>query len=613
MEFVRPVRKIVRAERGQSLTLPLLLALLTIVTGLVGWTAALFDGTLNSITRILIHVARSFALSADGLNGGNRLTDVATFLGVVTTLVGASLLSLALLGEAVAKLRARFLLKGHAIVIGDTVLARRAAEIFEYEGFTVIHAVPPGSARTLAEGPARLRFDCSPDLLAERLRAPFARHTLIDLGSDATTLKFGAAYFRYTEDLSSAAPRVGPRAKRTISLAICDETVGDQYAELLRLEPPHKASTTNIRSNELEILSKFIVPNRLVARTTLAENPLFEFANKAGQNHVHAIIFGFGDLGEKLFDQVLLTSLTSQHGAPRVTIVDRNSAAREANFRARRPNVLSQFSVEFINLNLGHAPLEEETADPAIRRLLQIDQEMPATAIFICLTSDEETVQAGLLLRRLANNASRMRCPIFYRWKNNVPGEVFPLSANDTQRHPFLRMDLTNETLTAALCEFGFQERLAENLHASYLRLTGSDPNASWTRISNSARQANIRAADHLPAKLWSVGIRADVWKLFASDASLRKMSEATAVGLRAIAEVMEHHQLPLARLEHERWCIERKLEGWVWGAERDDMKRAHPSLVTWEHLVESNAHLELQKVYEQIRAAICHLIAARE
>jgi hypothetical protein len=40
-----------------------------------------------------------------------------------------------------------------------------------------------------------------------------------------------------------------------------------------------------------------------------------------------------------------------------------------------------------------------------------------------------------------------------------------------------------------------------------------------------------------------------------------------------------------LAELEHERWCAERRAQGWRYGAERVDRRRRHPDLVPWEDL----------------------------
>ena len=132
------LRRLTRPQTGQNLTLPLVLATVSIAIGVIGWSAALYDGTLNSITAVIIRVAKAFALSPDNLNTrGNRLTDVATLLAVLTTVTSAAVIALALLGEAIAKFMARYFARDHAIVIGDTPLARRAAHLLETAGSRV--------------------------------------------------------------------------------------------------------------------------------------------------------------------------------------------------------------------------------------------------------------------------------------------------------------------------------------------------------------------------------------------------------------------------------------------------------------------------------------------
>jgi len=42
-----------------------------------------------------------------------------------------------------------------------------------------------------------------------------------------------------------------------------------------------------------------------------------------------------------------------------------------------------------------------------------------------------------------------------------------------------------------------------------------------------------------------------------------------------------------MARMEHDRWCTERRGQGWRQGAERNDARKLHPDLVPWEELTD--------------------------
>jgi hypothetical protein len=60
-----------------------------------------------------------------------------------------------------------------------------------------------------------------------------------------------------------------------------------------------------------------------------------------------------------------------------------------------------------------------------------------------------------------------------------------------------------------------------------------------------------------------------------------------------------------LARLEHERWMIERKLAGWTYGPTRDTGKRLHELLVPWEALSPEQVAKDIAQVQAALRVAL--------
>ena len=42
-----------------------------------------------------------------------------------------------------------------------------------------------------------------------------------------------------------------------------------------------------------------------------------------------------------------------------------------------------------------------------------------------------------------------------------------------------------------------------------------------------------------------------------------------------------------MARMEHDRWCAERRRAGWTHGTKRDNDRKLHPDLVPWDELDE--------------------------
>ncbi|BCJ62742.1 RyR domain-containing protein [Micromonospora endophytica] len=123
-------------------------------------------------------------------------------------------------------------------------------------------------------------------------------------------------------------------------------------------------------------------------------------------------------------------------------------------------------------------------------------------------------------------------------------------------------------------------ERLAEQIHERYLhaklrsgaRLGTAPAMVTWSRLPESLRRANRSYVQDIAAKLLDLGCVVAPRHGSSGD--------VTAAG-RAIDDRLDQ----LARLEHERWCRERRGEGWTYGRPRDDVRQRHPELRPWDEL----------------------------
>ena len=146
---------------------------------------------------------------------------------------------------------------------------------------------------------------------------------------------------------------------------------------------------------------------------------------------------------------------------------------------------------------------------------------------------------------------------------------------------------------------------MARALHAHYSRAAASTSESAWGDLPESIRQANCNAADHCLAKMHSLGFEVDAVppgvlpKLLVGDAEELSRDEGALADLFAA----------VVRLEHERWTLERRFDGWVAGEHRDDNRRIHPLLVPWDVLIERFPEHVL-KSRDQIKAMISCLAA---
>lgn len=60
-----------------------------------------------------------------------------------------------------------------------------------------------------------------------------------------------------------------------------------------------------------------------------------------------------------------------------------------------------------------------------------------------------------------------------------------------------------------------------------------------------------------------------------------------------------------LARNAHEVWGRQRTRDGWTWGAERNDARREHPSLVPYDALSDAEREYDRQVAMETVKALI--------
>jgi hypothetical protein len=129
-------------------------------------------------------------------------------------------------------------------------------------------------------------------------------------------------------------------------------------------------------------------------------------------------------------------------------------------------------------------------------------------------------------------------------------------------------------------------ERLAQVIHERYLidqlaagETLGTKALKHWHDLDAGYQAANRQQARDIGRKLELIGCT--VAPSFAPAEPL-SLSEAEVE--------------TLARHEHDRWCAERKANGWQLGP-RDDARKRHPDLLRWDDLPEQARHKDRQAV----------------
>lgn len=131
------------------------------------------------------------------------------------------------------------------------------------------------------------------------------------------------------------------------------------------------------------------------------------------------------------------------------------------------------------------------------------------------------------------------------------------------------------------------REEIAKELHMTYVSNfaphmpQSAESMYSWDDLDERFRESNRRAVDHIGQKLSEIGYE------------LEYREEGNIVPVEFSREEIEK----LAEMEHGRWIVDRMLDGWKYGPEKDYEKLTNPFLVRWEYLDDSIKQIDRELV----------------
>lgn len=139
-----------------------------------------------------------------------------------------------------------------------------------------------------------------------------------------------------------------------------------------------------------------------------------------------------------------------------------------------------------------------------------------------------------------------------------------------------------------ALAEVPYElqiERLAKAVHEHFVQEFGPgkpamDPSLKpWEELAETYKESNRGQARHIPVKLAAIGC-----------------AYRPKTGTASLTPTMEEIEI-MARLEHQRWLVEKWEAGYVYGPRKDDTLKLHPSLLAWEALPPGEQEKDIQAV----------------
>ncbi len=307
---------------------------------------------------------------------------------------------------------------------------------------------------------------------------------------------------------------------------------------------------------------------RLAARRLLLSYPLYQYADLRGQDRV--VIFGLSHQAQQLLLQLALNSHYRDFKAPHLIVCDKEATKRGQEFLSHNPGLKdSQIcKIDWIDFDIHTQALYR----PFLHRLEKqgksaYDQNL--TAILLCFEQDSQNITASLQLRIKTQQTRLAQAPIFVSMNQDL-GAV-SLSVDQTPHFEQVVQHFGQLEQTCSWQEIveTSSDKLAKFLQNAYDTRYGNG--TKWSELSETFRDANRGAADHLGVKLACLGY----WVPEDPSNWSEKVDLTTNLELMAI-------------LEHRRWYAERRLNGWQHGKTRDDHRKIHPCLIPYDQLPEN-------------------------
>ena len=451
--------------------------------------------------------------------------------------------------------------RSHVVVIGNSIVPVALARAFRSVGKKVVAITAKPSDNDASEMEAtgaRVIFGDARQASILR-QAAVHRASLVvvadDMGSDAIGMATSTASLTRSLRPPDADPlvllvRLAQRELRPLLSTQIAQAVRDSHVNL-----------------------RLYIRERTIARSLLSRYPI-DWSEMPGPHDLHAVIVGCGEMGTELLLQLARIAVPAPGRRCVMTIVDRQASGLKDQLLAAYPGLAHCADLNFVDAEIR----------PSAIMLSEVEQwfegRLSATAIYVCCGDDRSNLSISIGLRRVYALRNTVAPSMFvyqredYALVNGLPEihgngldtfRIIPFGSIEEEADPFYLVDEEIDVL-------------ARLLHGQYLegqRLLGgthSTPAAvPWAELTESYRSASRSQADHVVAKLRTLGWHATV---------------AADLGAPAPSPQVDGALLQqMASQEHERWCRERWLSGWVFNSQRNDAEQRHDKLVPYKQL----------------------------
>jgi voltage-gated potassium channel Kch len=492
--------------------------------------------------------AQLFVLGAEPLQNGGPYPwqlEVARFLAPLFTLLTVVETARVLLATELRRFRARWA-RGHVLICGDTPFAKTLANQLFAEGkrIVVVRSVPFGQLELRHRRMLGVAGDPASMAVLRGAGLHRARTVYVCTEDDELNHAISIAASRLLQDLTRPA---------WVYVQVHDQ----EMCQSLQARRLGSAGSNRLRLDYFQV-------DEVAARALYQLHPLVPAAGRP----TRVLVVGDAPFRRSLLVETARFWRATQRGPEeslRVDLVARDATGELTALANRFPFLRTACAIEARDQDID---------------ALVFDAPMTGyDRIFLCLDDEQRALDLALTTPALWRGAHESVFVPLHRQaalaeafhgepKNDLLDEV----NGKLRLYPILTRacdpNLISDDLT---------ERLARQIHEEY-RLTLERRSAGtyrgpaavgWAQLPESLRSANRAQVQDISNKMARLGCVV----------APRMGDGGDPI---AVAQVEE-----LARWEHDRWCAERRGQGWQYGDVRDDDRRRHPDLRPWDALGE--------------------------
>ncbi|MEW6366036.1 MAG: NAD-binding protein [Acidobacteriota bacterium] len=478
---------------------------------------------------------------------------------------------LALFHEQLQLLRVRFV-KNHVVICGLGQRGLHLAQGFRDRGYRVVVVEHDeddpliGSCRE--RGAIVLMGDARDPAILRKARVHRAAYLVAVCSDDGIN----------TEVAIQAEKLVRSRRGSVLATFIHIEDV-----ELCSLLRERGLASEEISSFRLEFFNILETGARLMLDHFPAlERPPGEEVPDSPAAPPHIVVIGLGKMGRSLVVEAgrrWWLRHSSDGSRLRITALDNAADTKKAVLCIRYPQLDRACDITPFQIDLSS--IEFERGDFIFAPGSRCD----VSIVYLCFDDDVHALAAALSLHQ---RTREYRIPIIVRMSHDggLASLMQPLAGGPGTFEDLHAFGMLERACTPELLLSGTHEQLAQAFHEQYVvgrEKAGDTPQTNkamvpWHALPEGLKESNRRQADDVAVKLKAVGCR------------IMPLADWAQPPLELTREEVEL----LAKMEHARWCDERRTAGWRYAPPpKNEAKKTSPYLAAWGELDEKTKDID--------------------